>query len=111
MLRVALTGLVLVTWLFAPSDDTCRSGMCALDEADSELTEGPGAIMWCESDDDPRCAPTGSDGPSPPLVASSVAAGTSHDLPKAPSRDAVFEDERGTPTSGVRSRLERPPRS
>lgn len=71
-------------------------------------------VLWCISPDDPRCMPVShDDGPSRSLV-SVAPADREPSVPDVLPPDAdrlSFVIEIDHPTAGVRSRVERPPRS
>jgi hypothetical protein len=71
-----------------------------------------GAVLWCYTPDDPRCNPVDAPARAPQLLRTQGKATTTVPfVPDAPSRPMQASHDDSRPHSGVKSRVERPPRA
>lgn len=75
--------------------------------------EPEAVILWCANDGDPRCAPVRNpDRPQTEWTQGPLTSGgpAHDDVARASATDVLFVEDETTPSSGVRHRIERPPR-
>lgn len=129
---LVLAGILLATPLSASADGrmcmvvpemTLLDGRASFFESPASLRTAVGAadeepagrqgIMWCQSADDPRCTPVHPDSGGTPEIGDSPlrsAAPSHHDVADPSADEAGFLDVQARPCTGVRLRVERPPR-